>query len=276
MKVYKVKDILYKLENCIENDIPFSHMRFGDGGLKYMASVLNFDTKSLYEIVKKEGMPYEKSIEILELWGFYARQADFIDTPQVYSDGFFWPRIKGPNKLISEETTRKLVTWKDLYDRCEIDNESYCNPESNYLMTIRFSKNRKNILDLMKGRKVCIITARPGIKETLRVFGYDVDIVPIVRQYENHYQRCFKDVIYQIRENAKKYDFWLTAAGEIGRIYSGVIKQYGGRTIDIGFVIEFWMGWDLHPRLEVFMKRNPKNHLETKLTQQGKLFARYI
>ena len=276
MKIYKVKEILDKLENCIENDIPFSHIRFGDGGLKYMAAILDGDIKNLKIILNKEGMPAERIVDILELWGYYARQADFVDTPQVYMDGYFWPRIKGKTKDISEGTSHKLITWKDYYSRCEIDNENYCNPESNYLMTLTSPYHKRNLLDVMKDRKVCIITARPGIKATLQEFGYNVDIIQIVKQYEDHYKRCFTDTIYQIRERASNYDFWLVAAGELGRLYSGVIKEYGGRTIDIGFVIEFWMGWDLHPRLEVFMERNPDNYLEALLTKRGQIFARYI
>jgi hypothetical protein len=276
MKIYKVKEILSKLETCIENDIPFSHIRFGDGGLKYMSAVLRGDVKSLNIILKKEGMPHDRIIEIFELWGYYARQADFIDSAQVYLDGYFWPRVKGNGKNISEGTARKLIGWKDLYNRSEIDNENYCNPESNYLMTIRFRKNTKNLLDLMKDRKVCIITARPGIKETLKTYGYNIDVIQIVRQYEDQYKRSFENVIFQIREYADKYDFWLTAAGELGRIYSGLIKEHGGRTIDIGFIIEFWLGYDLHPRLEPFLMRNPDNYLETILHDKGKMFSRYI
>jgi hypothetical protein len=210
------------------------------------------------------------------LWGYYARQADFIDCSQVYFDGYFWPRVMGDKRKISDSTYRKLIDWKDLYSRCEIDNENYCNPESNYLMTIRFDKKKKNILDLMKDRKVCIITARPGIKETLEIFGYQVDIIQIVRQYENQYEKSFEDVVYQIYEYADKYDFWLTAAGEIGRIYSGLIKENGGRTIDIGFIIEFWIGYDLHTRLQSFLMRNPNNYLETILCDKGKEFRRYL
>jgi hypothetical protein len=276
MKIYRVKHILKKLEDCIESNTPFSHIRFGDGGLKYMAAVLNGDLEGLSIILQKEGLPTNRVVEILELWGYYARQADFIDSPQVYMDGYFWPRIKGKTKDISEDTSKKLITWDNYYSRCEIDNENCCNPESNYLMTLRLEKNRKNLLDVMANRKICIITARPGIKETLRSFGYDVDIIQIVKQYENHYDNCFKNTVYQIRQRANDYDFWLVAAGELGRIYSGLIKEHGGRTIDIGFVIEFWMGWDLHPRLEAFIKRNSDNYLETKLTANGKIFKRYI
>lgn len=276
MKIYRVKEILSKLETCITNDEPFSHIRFGDGGLKYMSAVLRGDVKSLNEILRKEGMPHDRIIEIFELWGYYARQADFIDTPQVYLDGYFWPREKGGGRKISDGTTRKLIGWKDLYNRSEIDNESYCNPESNYLMTTRLRKDTKTILDLMKDRKVCIITARPGIKETLKAYGYNIDTIQIVRQYENQYKRSFENVVFQVREYADKYDFWLTAAGELGRIYSGLIKEHGGRTIDIGFIIEFWLGFSIHPRLEPFLMRNPDNYLETILHNKGKLFQRYI
>jgi len=276
MKIYKVKDILKKLEYCIENNIPFSHIRFGDGGLKYISAILNGDYKSLKIILEKEGMPSERAVEIMELWGYYARQADFIDSAQVYMDGTFWPRVKGETKDISEGTSQKLITWKKYYSAAEIDNENYCNPESNYLMTLRSPYHQRNLLDVMKDRKVCIISARPGILETLRSYGYNVSLVPIVKQFESHYERCFKNVVYQIRENARKYDFWLVAAGELGRVYSGLIKECGGRTVDIGFVIEFWMGWELHPRLGMFLKRHPDNYLETKLTRSGKIFERYI
>jgi len=276
MKIHSVNEILTKLESCILNDIPFSHIRFGDGGIKYMAAVLRGDSSHLSEIMKKEGMPNDRIIEILDLWGYYARQADYIDCPQVYYDGFFWPRVNKGSREISKSTDKKMINWRDLYSRCEIDNENYCNPESNYLMTIRFIKKRKNILDVMKGRKVCIITAKPEIKEQLIDVGYDIDIVPIVGQYENQYKYSFNNVVSRIQETATKYDFWLTAAGELGRIYSGIIKECGGRTIDIGFIIEFWLGENLHPRLAPFLRRNRKNYLETKLHDKGGLFARYI
>ena len=61
--------------------------------------------------------------------------------------------------------------------------------------------------------------------------------------------------------------FWLVAAGELGRIYSGTIKEHGGRAIDIGFIIEFWNGENLHPRLELYMKRRVFSPLELVLTQ---------
>jgi hypothetical protein len=61
----------------------------------------------------------------------------------------------------------------------------------------------------------------------------------------------------------------LVAAGELGRIYSGLIKESGGRAVDIGFVLEYWLGQDIHPRLTHYMHRSEKNHLELELTEEG-------
>ena len=273
MKIYGIDDILWKLDNCIRYNIPFSHIRFGDGGIKFLHCVLYNDTKQLGIIVKKEGIPAFKVDEIFELWGYYSRRADFIDTPEVYFNGEFWPRKRSPLKGITPKTRERLLMWPDLYDRAEFDNNSYCNPESNYLMILRrFGK--KNIFDLMKGRKICIITVFPEIQGVLK--DYDVDIVTIVGHYKNQYKNSFNNVIEKIKETATDYDFWLVAAGELGRIYSGYIKQCGGRTLDIGFVIEYWLGGTIHPRLHTYINTSLYNPLELTLTDEGKKYEGYI
>jgi hypothetical protein len=268
--IYKVSDILNKLEHCIVNKKPFSHIRFGDGGIKFLHAMLFDDGKQLGIISKREGLPAEKLNEIFELWGYFARQADFIDTPEVYFNGNFWPRMRTPHKGMTIQTEERMRMWKDLYHRSEFDNENYCNPESNYLMVVKMG-NHKNLLNMMGRRKVCIITARPEVKKVLR--GYDVDVIEIVGHYKNQYKNSFGNVIDIIKESAKRYDFWLVAAGELGRIYTGTIKENGGRAIDIGFVIEFWLGTELHPRLELYLKRKVFSPLELTLTQFSHCFS---
>ena len=103
--------------------------------------------------------------------------------------------------------------------------------------------------------------------------NYNIDIVEIVAQYENQYIKSFDNVIKIIKENASRYDFWLVAAGELGRIYSGYIKECGGRSIDIGFIVEYWLGEPIHPRLKIFMK---ESGLELKLTKLGSEYGRFI
>jgi hypothetical protein len=273
MKIYKIEAILEKLEKCIKYKRPFSHIRFGDGGIKYIDSIIFNDIKQLTSIIKKEGIPRSKLLEVFELWGYYARHADFIDTPEVYFMDRFWPRVKRPGKPISGSTNNKLLMWKDLYSRAEFDNENYCNPESNYLMITRIKQN-KTLLDLMKGRKLAIITARPEVKNKLN--GFDTTIIEIVGHYENQYKNSFKKVISEIENTAKDYDFWLVAAGELGRIYTGLIKEHGGRAVDIGFVAEYWLGEGIHTRFTSYLRPNWDNNLELYLTYVGKKYEDYI
>jgi hypothetical protein len=270
MEIFKVSDILGKLNNCIEYKKPFSHIRFGDGGIKFIHSILFDDDTQLKEIINKEGLPWEQVDKIINLWGYYARRADFIDTPEVYYNGTFWERIKKPGKAITQKTYDRMIMWEELYSRAEFDNDKYCNPESNYLMVLRM-EGRKNLLDIMKKRKICLITARPHVKRVLQ--NFNIDIVEIVGQYENQYSKSFDSVIKIIKENAPRYDFWLVAAGELGRIYSGYIKECGGRSIDIGFIIEYWLGQPIHPRLKVFME---ERGLELKLSKLGDQYGRFI
>jgi len=271
MTFYKVDDIFDKLENCIKYKKPFSHMRFGDGGIKLLHSILYNDKEQLQIIVVKEGLPSYKIVEIFKLWGHYARHADMIDTPEVYFNGKFWPREKKPGKPINAPTERKLRNWKSLYYDSEFDNENYCNPESNFLMILK-RENKLNLFDLMKDKKICLITAKPEIKSMLNDF--DVDIIKIVAHYENQYENSFCKVMEFIRDKANYYDFWMVAAGELGRIYTGAIKEFGGRSIDIGFVVEFWLGGELHPRFLQFMER--LNRYELVLTEEGQKYEEYI
>lgn len=279
MKIYKIDEILSKLKNCIEERKPFSHIRFGDGGIKMLASLFEKNIGHLEIISKKEGIPLNKMVYVAELWGYYARRADFIDTPEVYFNKEFWPRIKkynedGEIKQISERTLELLLMWPDIYYNAEFDNFNFCNPESNYLLITR--KDGENLLDIMENKKICIITAKPQVRSNLKDLNTKIDIFTIAGHYQEHYNTSFNKTIEFIKSMARYYDLFLVAGGELGRIYSGVIKESGGRAIDIGFVIEFWCGLELHPRLTYFLKRNPNNPLELILTDKGKEYERFI
>jgi len=274
MKIYTVNEILAKLKNCIEYKLPFSHIRFGDGGIKLLHALYYNDLKQLLEISKREGISLEKITYVCELWGYYARRADYIDTPEVYYSGEFWPRLRSTTKQISNKTLERLLMWPELYYNFEFDNNNFCNPESNYLMILKNSKF--NLLNLIKDKKVCLITAKPDVRATFSKYGFNIDIVPIVSHYQNHYKTSFAKTVEFIKACSKEYDFWMVAAGELGRLYTGIIKENGGRAVDIGFVVEFWNGSNLHSRLKLFMERNPDNYMELVLTEEGKKYERFI
>ena len=267
--IFKVDDILRNLSRSIADNTPFSHIRFGDGGLKFIDAFIRKDNEQLDKIVEKEGLPPSKLAEVFGLWGHYARHADFIDCPEVYYNGTFWPRIKKKFKNISEGTQELLLGWKDLYRQAKFDNNSYCNPESNYLMIVdrNIIPNSYTLLGVMRHRRACIISARKELED--RFSEYDVTVHQIVAQYQDHYKACYRDTMKFIASMAPNFDFWLVAAGELGRIYSGFIKECGGRSIDLGFVADFWCGKGLHPRLTQFMFRS-YNPLLANVTEEGK------
>ena len=276
MEVAKIREVMKDLEKHIQEKQPFSLIRFGDGGIKYLHSVLYDDWRQLSIISKKEGIPLAKVLDIFELWGFYARHANYIDTPQVYFDEEFWPRLKKPpNKPMSKATVSKLKMWRELYNRAEFDNESYCNPEIHYLMILRISKKRKNLIDIMKRRKVCFITDRAEVFLKFREHC-SMDIFSIVGQYENQYVNSYYETIDFIKRGAKDYDLWLVSAGELGRIYSGVIKEEGGRSVDIGFVVNFWMDGKIPIRLQPFIEPSPRSWMELRLSERGLPYRRFL
>lgn len=276
MKIYRVFEVLQELDTCIKKKEPFSLIRFGDGGLKFLYSMLTDNEKQLKGISKREGIPVDKMEFVLTEWQKYANQANFIDSPEVYFHDEFWPRLKHSlkNKKMSEETLYKLKNWKKIYENSGFINERFCNPEINYLSIIRMG--RKNLFDIMTYRKICLITANTSTGLILSQSGQDITTLKIVGQHRDHYKNSFPQATRKIKLMANEFDLWLVAAGELGRIYSGMIKEYGGRAFDIGFVVDFWSGFELHDRLIKFLQRNPKNKLELVLTDDSKKYKQFI
>jgi hypothetical protein len=266
--IYQVKDILDKLENAIKYKLPFSHIRFGDGGLKFIYAMLVGDRKELISISEKEGLPYKYLDNIFYLWGRSARCADFIDTPEVYFNNTFWPRVG-----MSTKTEKKMREWKFYYDNAEFDNEKYCNPESNYLMIIK-EDGRRNLFDVIKNKKICIISIFPELRNLL--YPLNVEVVEIVPKYKKQFDKSFKYVIDKIKNQATYYDVWLVAAGELGRIYSGTIKECGGRAVDIGAIVDTWVSKKLTYRMRPFLIPNTSFPLELVLTDKGKKYGAFI
>lgn len=273
MKIYKIEDILGKLEYSIKKKRSFSHIRFGDGGIKLLHAVFHSDKNQLEKISIREGIPVKKMDEIVKFWGYCARKADFIDTPAVYFTDKFWDRTVGPGQPISVKTEKRLKMWKELYSEANFENQNYCNPESNYLMVSRI-KGKKNLLDIMGDKKIAIICTNPEIRNKLTFCK--VTAIKIAGHFENQYTRSFDKITAYIKKNARRFDFWLVAAGELGRVYSGLIKANGGRSIDIGFIVDFWMGADIHPRLKPYLTRKFKSNFELELTFLGQKYEEYL
>ena len=274
-KIYKVSSILKELDEAIINKNPFSIIRFGDGGIKLMHSVLYNDREQLIAICEREGLPEDRIIELIYLWGAYANKADYIDTPIVYFDNTFWGRYKrGTYKQISEKTRIRLLMWKSLYQKCGIDvnKVKFCNPETNWLSLVK-NYPHKNLLNILENRKICCISTYDRISSLRK---YDINFFKIAGHNENQYENSFHDVIKYIKKNANEYDLWLNSSGELGRIYSGLIKDLGGRVFDTGFIIDYFNNYIIQDRLKSFITQNPRNKNELILTKIGYRYKRSI
>ncbi len=272
-RISRVVEILRHLHVCIEKKTPFSLIRFGDGGLKMMNSV-NFNRqKNVAIIADKEGIPISEMDRIIQLWAKYANEADYIDTPAVYDKEYFWGRYKKGYNPINSRTQALLDRWENVYNDAGIitKRRQYCNPEFNWLSILDLPVN---LIDIMKNKKICFISVFSDIPCLSEKF--DIDFIQVVGHYENQFQNSFGMVIEYIKANANKYDLWLNSSGELGRVYSGVIKENGGRVLDMGFVAQFWDSQQRPERFKKFMMPHMEDNLKMELTDSGLKYRRNI
>lgn len=271
IKIYKTMEVLDSLEKAITDKESFSLIRFGDGGIKLIHSYFYSDDKQLDLIVEKEGIPRDKIKNLLDLWTISATTADFVDTPAVYFQDDFWPRVKG-HKNMSQKTIDRLKMWKRIYEIANFDIQKYCNPEVNFLSCLDIFEER-GFPNCLKNKKFCIITSREDMHNVLKDYNFDLVIVP---GFTNYQYRVFPRVLNKIKNDAKNYDLWLVAAGELGRIYSGLIKFHGGVSFDIGSTIDFWLTKIIPLRLNQYIGVSLEDDMRVTLIGEGKKYRDFI
>ena len=245
--IASISDIVTDIESSINKDKPFSLIRFGDGGLKLIHRYYN--GLPLGSISKKEGIPLWFFGELVEGWKKYANEANYIDSPLVYLDkeNIFHKRHK-----VSTNTKRLMNEWIELYKLVGFKNKNLCNPEIGFML---FTENaKKNIIDLIGFHSVCCITNFPEIKNILTPYVDGLTLKLIPGFYGGFYNKCFKSLATEIRREAKNYGLWLVGAGELGRLLTGLIKESGGRAIDIGKVFDVWVGQKINKRMRNILK----------------------
>lgn len=272
IRIYTVKEILTELSDCIKNKKPFSLIRFGDGGIKFLESIIyNRNQQRFLEILDKEGIPYNKVYSIFHLWGKFATEANFIDSPEIYFTDKFWPRFTEQKRMRVLPT---IKDWRKIYQNAEFDNNRFCNPEVNFLMLIQ-RNDCPNLIDIIKNKKIRTITDHQVINKFLsRVCNSS--LLEISGWYQNQFINSFRNVTKEIKRDAKKYDLWLVGAGELGRVYTGLIKKHGGRALDIGSVLDCWITNNLPTRLAGYITRLSPISLKFRFTNISKRYAKYI
>uniref|UniRef100_A0A6M3KJ71 Putative methyltransferase n=1 Tax=viral metagenome TaxID=1070528 RepID=A0A6M3KJ71_9ZZZZ len=240
-RIATVSQILDDIEHSINNELPFSLVRFGDGGLKVFEGYLNH--KELYTQHRQEGIPLEFFGELTDGWVRCANEANYVDSPIVYfKDEIFIKRNK-----TSAGTKDLMSRWNEIHEKVGITNKNYCNPEIGHML---FAKNcKRNLLDIIHDKSICCITNYFEAEKLLSKYVGKVTFKIIPGFFGNHYNVCFNSIMDEIKEEATKYDLWLIGAGELGRLYTGEIKRCGGRTIDIGKVFDAWVRRKLDKRM---------------------------
>jgi hypothetical protein len=264
------------LNTNILNKSPWSLIRLGDGGLKFIHSYFFNDDQKLDTICRSEGIPKHLVYEILELWKFTINSSDYCDSPEVYFSGLFWNRLRGNMAPMSKHTIDLLARWRKVYSLFEIHPQKYCNPEINFLSCLDYLD--KTLVDIIAHRKIAFITHfGKSLKEKLQKYCFcDVDIVEICGKNQNQFLSSFSFVLDTIKERCCNYDLWLVSAGELGRIYTGYIKEHGGRCFDVGSLSDYWSLGKLPIRLSYYMTPCEKNNMLLTLKPNAEKFKPFI
>ena len=274
MKIFSTLHILKELDDDIQTKTPFSLMRLGDGGLKYIHAVLFNDTNQLQQISDKEGIPLNSVDYILDLWKTSSNLCDYIDSSQVYYTDFFWERVRKGKQSMSPDTIQKMQGWLKLYRLAGFTNEKFCNPEINFLSCLDIYE--KSLLEIIKDKKICCITSCDENKVKEILWNYDISVLQVANQTGNQFKTSFNTIIKSIDKIVKDYDIWLIAAGELGRIYTGLIKFYGGIAFDIGSLIDYWCSRVIPVRLKWFIQPSEISNLKLSLTEDGEMYKEYL
>uniref|UniRef100_A0A6M3L1F7 Uncharacterized protein n=1 Tax=viral metagenome TaxID=1070528 RepID=A0A6M3L1F7_9ZZZZ len=255
INIVKISKILDDIEDCVLRNKRFSLIRFNDGGLKVMDGILSGDKYTKIVQGRKEGIPQNYFGELLSGWAKCANEANYIDSPEHY----FSTKSMSNRGKTDDRKWELLSRWKELYTETGINiNRDFCSPEAGLLLFLLNYEH--NLLDLIRNMNVCCITNFYEIERLLSDYVSKVDVKVIPSFFGNHYDVSFETIMNEIKEEATNYDLWLIGAGELGRLYTGEIKRYGGRAVDIGKIFDSWIMKKLDKRLSMFANYNVSEH----------------
>jgi hypothetical protein len=252
--------IVNEIEEAIKNNSSFSLIRFGDGGLKIIKGIS--EGEIMYGPWRKEGIPMNFFTKMLDLWAKIANEADYIDSPLIY----FEDELHRRRDKTSRGTWDLMSEWQVLYEKIGINlKRSFCSPEIGHLL---FCEDfDRNLVDIIKDKKICYITSFFEAEKILFDYVKKIDIKLIPWFSGNHYKVCFETTVEEIKREACEYDLWFVSAGELGRIYTGQIKEAGGRAVDLGKVIDAWVTKKLDNRVRRIVKFSQNHPLLFKMRE---------
>lgn len=225
--LYSVNYILNDIIEHLEKKQPFSLVRIGDGDLKLLSAL----SKGRPNNIKfdRSGIPYNKVEWLLQLYRCSCNNANYISSFEVYKDQKLWHRnfSKGAKRIVDN--------WELIYEKSNIVNNSFCNPEIGHLLFL----NSYNFFNRIKGRKIALITCFKQVYTYLLSQGIDGTIILIPPLNSNHYSR-YNLILKEIKKVSKIVDIFFVGAGALGKGYLNYIKNLGSVSVDIGQVMNVW------------------------------------
>lgn len=260
--LYKIDHIRDDILDHVENKQPFSLVRVGDGDLKLLVELLNDKVNPVK--FNRSGIPNDKGKEILRIYRNACNSANYTSSFEMYYTKEFWGR------KFSSGTKKKVKGWRKIYKNVKIANTNFCNPESGHLLFL----DDVDLLNNLKGKKICLITCFKRLGKLLRKKGFDADVIEIPGLYSGHFTKHRK-ILNKITQRVEEIDIFLIGAGALGKAYSNGIKKSGGVAVDVGQVLNAWSGENIAGRFRGILTLNRKTLLFS-LTSRAKKFRQYI
>lgn len=270
--IHSTKEILIDLDNHIKTKKPFSLIRIGDGCLGLLSVLKETHERTgkwagrkgfrvIRNTHRRIGIPEERWQDVVDLYIQMMNEANYVGS----YDAFL------VDELIYKAVGDLCKNCKLIHRNSGIMNESYCSPYFHYFSIV---EGEMNLFDVMRGRRVMCMTDRvhviPKLKEKSGASLIDYIFIPDNSMHFNNY---FKVCAKQIMRKSQNYDLWLIGGGYLGKIYTGLVKKYRGRALDIGRLFSFWAGErKVDSRPKRFIKYNPETLLCERIRGEGKIW----
>jgi len=258
---FKLNYILNDIKKHIDENIPFSIVRLGDGDLQILNELTTHDFTSVRS--KREAYNVTNSKELLNSYVEACNNANYLSGYDLYLNGEFWRSCK-PISIISKDCVSLILDWKNFYKRLKIVNNNFCSPELGWQLFLQ-REHCLDLLQILQGKNIVVITCFPKVSKKLKDVGINAVSIPIPGRFGNHYSKI-NITKKRIKELIPSRKIFLIGAGAWGRGYSNYIKSLGGIAIDIGKVCDMWAGKKWIPQYRQYVI---PNGLTFHLTKNG-------
>lgn len=276
INTHESPDEVYALVNYIKEKIqkrvPCSIIRLGDGEgsfLRYPKDLEKFQT--------------EDQKIILNIWWPNGAQIQNSFCKEIEKD--FLDAIENADVLGVSPPRRHLKTLSEIRGKSihgtnrgvrgliALSNFIQTNDYSSDIITSSYFQSDLESWDAYQYifedvKNISVISCHESLGDYLiKRFGFEnIDLYKIPGEYksfkqfdqqstEKHYPDVYTEVSSRLKLNSKNKVF-LVAGGFLGKIYCNIIKQNGGVAIDIGSIVDKWLGYNTRGYHEVHVTGN--------------------